>query len=842
MKTQNLCYTNLENLRQYIELQRYSVEKNLLVQIFTSDLDNSYLSLMLDTLTSTLSHSVIIGATTDGEIYDGKSVSQKTILSFTTFQDVTVRAEIYDLNHSDFKVGRTIATNLYTKDTKALILFADGLTINGDDLLDGIYDVNKEIVIAGGLAGDYRRMQKTFVICNGEIRSNAVIACALNSKELIVNTAYVFGWRPIGKQMIVTKADGNRLYELDNEPLQNLYAKYLGENVAKALPVSAGEYPLIINRFGKQVARAALNLLEDGSMLYAGNFKIGDKVKFGYGHIPLILSDANHILENISDIPIESIFIYSCSARKYFMRDEVNAELALLEYLGGMSGFFTYGEFFHGSQKNELLNETMTMLLLSETSQTEKKKIKKTGHKAEKNDNQPIFNTLFHLIQATSNELSNTNEMLETLVNEKTKQLREKIYYESLTKLPNRNFLLENFNYQSTFIPTMIAIINIDDFKKVNDYYGYKIGDMVLLKVAEQIHSVIESKGILGNCVLYKFPVDEFSIAANSAIGSMEFNKIVDDILAKLLKDEIVLENDHFFLDYTVGVSLGRAESEDYLEEIDGVLLQANMALRQAKDTKTQKVIYQHDSVIRKQLESNLLWTKKIKEAISEDRFIPYFQPIYSSKNGEIEKYECLVRMIDTDNKIISPVAFLEVAKKSKLYASLTCVMVKKCFNVFARNMKNFSINVSVADIQNPQTMSFMKSQIEHYGIGKQLTFEILESEDIRDYDELSLFIKNMKEFGCRIAIDDFGSGYSNFQHIIMMDIDFLKIDGSLIKNINRNIQNKLMVEMIIDFCKKANIYTVAEFVSDKEIYETMKALGVDYMQGYYLGEPTANC
>ncbi len=837
MKTKSICFSSIKLLDSFITDNGYLAEKTLLIQIFSSDLGNKNLNSILEHLTTKLPNSVIIGATTDGEILDGKAVSDQTVLSFTTFDNVTLRAQLYNFNQAHYKIGSTIARELYTDKTKAIILFADGLKVNGEDLLTGIYDVNKNIIIAGGLAGDYRRMKQTFVIYNRKISSDAVVACALDGENLIVNTSHVYGWRPIGKQMIVTKADQNRLYELDNEPLRSIYAKYLGDKVAKELPVSAGEYPLIINRFNKQIARAALNLMPDGSMLYAGNFKVGDKVQFGYGHIPIILGNSESIIESISSMPIESIFIYSCSARKYFMREQVNIELKPLQTLGATSGFFTYGEFFHGEAKNELLNETMTLLLLSENVAYNKVPITKDITNKRSQDDE-ILDTLFNLIEATGNELSDTNEKLELLVSEKTKQLTERIYYDPLTSLPNRNMLMENFGYRSKFIPVMLAIINIDQFKQINDYYGNKIGDMVLISVAKVINELLNSRPDCTNYMLYKLPVDEFAIAANSSANSYDFMQTLDEMLAKLSNNKIEVEGFSFFLNYTIGISMGSVESKDFSQEIYGVLWQANMALRQAKDTKIQKITYQNDMLLRKQLEDNLSWTKKIKQAIIDDRFAPYFQAIYSSSTGTIEKYECLIRMIDTDGKIIAPYSFLEVSKNARLYPALTRIMIEKCFSVFSKNKKNFSINISLLDIENEDTVEFFKERINHYGIGNQLTLEILESEGLGDYSVLNQFIIEMKKIGCKIAIDDFGSGYSNFKHIIMMEIDYLKIDGSLIKNINHDEQNKTMVEMIVAFCKKANISTVAEFVADKVIHDTVKELGVDYLQGYYLAEP----
>lgn len=841
MHTKNISFTDLLTLDKFIEENNYVTAKSLLVQVFSADAANMHLGDIVKALKLKLPNSTIIGASTDGEIYGGKSRTKTTVISFSQFSSTTCEAQIYKLSDSQFKIGQQIARELCSADTKVLIVLADGLHTNGDDLLDGIYDVNQTVVVAGGLAGDYRCMQRTLVVHQDNIQENSVVACALNSTELNVNTQNVFGWHPIGKRMLVTKASGNRLYELDGQPLRDVYAKYLGLSVADELPVSAGEYPLIIKRYSKDIARAALTLFPDGSMLYAGNFKVGDKVQFGYGHIPLILSSAKTSIKKIRKLPVESIFIYSCSARKYFMGNEVDKELLPLELLADTSGFFTYGEFFHGGKKNELLNESMTLLMLSEGSQSVSQYVATDiddEHKSEKH----IYDKLFHLIEATGNELTETNEKLELLVAEKTRQIIEKIYFDPLTKLPNRNRLLEDLKAQSSFFPVMIAIINIDDFKQINDYYGYKIGDQVLQHIANKLSTVLSADPNNNNIKLYKFPVDEFAIAANPEVLTQDFINLLESRVRDIFANELNVVRNKFFLNYTLGVSLGRAEANDYLEQDDGVLLQANMATREAKDSKLRMVKFHADMDLKNRLEHNITWTNNIKTAIDEDRFIPYFQPIFSSVTGKIEKYECLIRMIATDGSIVLPYMFLDIAVKAKLYSELTKIMIDKCFAVFSKNKCNFSINLSIADTEDTKLMSYMIDRLQYFNVGNQLTLEILESEGVNDYAAFDVFIKNIKQYGCKIAIDDFGTGYSNFEHLIKMDFDYLKLDGSLIKNINLNPEVKLIVEMILSLCKKIQIKTVAEFVSDEAIFDTVKVLGIDYLQGFYLGKPEASC
>ena len=130
------------------------------------------------------------------------------------------------------------------------------------------------------------------------------------------------------------------------------------------------------------------------------------------------------------------------------------------------------------------------------------------------------------------------------------------------------------------------------------------------------------------------------------------------------------------------------------------------------------------------------------------------------------------------------------------------------------------------------------KKKIDYYKIGHRLVLELVESEGIENFDDVHSFIQEFKGYGCRIAIDDFGTGYSNFEYLMKLDVDYIKIDGSLIKNIDTDESAQLVVELIIDFAKRMNIKTIAEFIHNDSVYQKIKSLGIDYSQGYHLGEP----
>ncbi|MEA3290123.1 MAG: EAL domain-containing protein, partial [Campylobacterota bacterium] len=220
-------------------------------------------------------------------------------------------------------------------------------------------------------------------------------------------------------------------------------------------------------------------------------------------------------------------------------------------------------------------------------------------------------------------------------------------------------------------------------------------------------------------------------------------------------------------------------------------------------------------------------------------RIKPFFQPIVDIRTKQPIKYEALVRLIDTDDKIISPFFFLELSKKSKHYTKITKLMIEKSIEFMKKTNHSVSINLSYQDINDKATVEFIVQTLKkHTNIAHMITFELLESDDIENYDELLQFIDTIKSFGCQLAVDDFGSGYSNFTHLFNMKPDIVKIDGSLIKEIDRNENSRNIVQALIDISKKSNIKTVAEFVENEDIDKIIEELGIDYAQGYLYSPP----
>lgn len=270
---------------------------------------------------------IIIGSTTDGEIMDGKVSSGKVVLSFTQFEHASLKATAIEHTDNGYCSGQYLAKELIEKETKLLIAFADGLHTNGEKFLDGIASVNDKVIVAGGHAGDNGHFAETLVFTKEHTFANGAVRVALSSKLLHVRTDYSFNWHPIGNELTDTKAEGNRVYAIDGRSSLDMYAYYLGEEIANGLPLAGIEFSLIVNRNGLNIAHAAIKKGDDGSLILAGSLCTGEKVRIGFGNSKEMLNASIKLLHSTSKKPSEAIFIYTCMTRKYSMGDEVESEI-----------------------------------------------------------------------------------------------------------------------------------------------------------------------------------------------------------------------------------------------------------------------------------------------------------------------------------------------------------------------------------------------------------------------------------------------------------------------------------------------------------------------------------
>ncbi len=402
-------------------------------------------------------------------------------------------------------------------------------------------------------------------------------------------------------------------------------------------------------------------------------------------------------------------------------------------------------------------------------------------------------------------------------------QLRKSLITDHLTGLENR----EAYIVQKRIMkhPALI-LVNIDRFKHINEFYGSRTGDTVLQKSAEILKEVVP-KSLKAH--IYRLGGDDFGI-----LYEFKSRERTESVIREILKhfQEKTLNIEGIFVD--ISISIGASYDDKLFETAD-------MALKITKSSKRLRyTIYDPSMDMSKTIARNIRALKQLKQAIAKDDIVPYFQPIIDLDTGASVKYEALARMRTQNGEILGPAHFLDAAKEAKLGGEITAAILCHTLKIAETSDMTFSVNISTGDIMNIHDRNTIFDLLENYkSCSKRIIFEIVESEDIEDYDILSEFIKRIRKFGCKIAIDDFGSGYSNFEKLLQLQVDILKIDGSLIKEIDTNEHAALVVQTMVDFAKAAGFKTVAEYVHSKSVLDKVKRLKIDFAQGFYLGKPS---
>ncbi len=416
------------------------------------------------------------------------------------------------------------------------------------------------------------------------------------------------------------------------------------------------------------------------------------------------------------------------------------------------------------------------------------------------------------------------SENLEAEIEKKSQELQKKIYTNFLSGLPNRNSLLEDSNEQELF---KMALLDIDKFQSFNDVYGEELGNIALQQTAQWLIDYLDKEDYL----LYHLSGDEFVIASTEKkISNNNFMRFIETLLNDYKNTNFHYEDKSYQFIMSSGITFSGE---------DKMLAYADMALKDAKKKNIPIAVFEDDKKLEHSHKEDLEVQKTLLHVLKNHGLTSYFQPIIPIKDiSKVYKYESLVRLIDEDGKIIPPFKFLDIAKQNRVYYKITKQVLHNTLDTISKYQVSCSLNLSLTDIKNERTVQYIYSVLEEFEYGELLTIELLETEDFDNYEEVYSFCMKIRSYGIKIALDDFGSGYSNFTHLLHLPVDYIKIDSSLISNIDRDISSQIMVETIVNLAKKLNVETIAEFVSSEDILEMVKSLGVDYAQGFHLGKP----
>ena len=406
-------------------------------------------------------------------------------------------------------------------------------------------------------------------------------------------------------------------------------------------------------------------------------------------------------------------------------------------------------------------------------------------------------------------------------------RLEYHIYYDPLTGFFNRHKLINDLESGGC---KALILVNTDNFKEMNDILGYRTGDRIIKSVGEVLHNNVSSKGIY-RLSGSEFAVIQFLSREEDGNNDKRMMELVQSILFDMSQTNFQLNAARIPLSVSMGIALDRTGmGADLLSCCD-------LALQEGKRLKRKFCFYREYKEMADS-ERHMKWDDQIERAFEEDRIIPFYQPLIDNRTGKVIRYECLVRLIDNNGAVHLPAEFMDIVKKKRLYPRLTRTVFRHAVQTALERKIPISVNICEEDITDPFTREYFLFMLRQNDVGALIQFEILETGEIRDREILNSFLESMRYYGCKVAIDDFGSGYCNFDYLTEIKADIVKIDGALIREMDMSRDKRILVENIVSISRNLGIKTVAEYVNTPMILQIVKDLGIDFSQGNVLGEP----
>ncbi|MFM2588321.1 EAL domain-containing protein [Vibrio sp. TBV020] len=817
MRTYSALITNSQQLQSFLQDIPSGNSASYLVQILSTDTEQVACS-YADLLLLHLPHCQIIGHSTRHTMFDGQIHHEGSLVLLSYFEHSLVTSTSVQLdNNLESLVEEVLAKLEIGSTSKSIISFSAHA--------NGLYQALGaaiETPMSGGLASSVDGREE-WVLWGNQTYHNAAVLAGLHGEKLMVYRNAFSEWTPIGGTLRVTDAQGTILKSLDYQPTYSIYQQRLADDC----PITLEQmYSFPLKASGGQIS-SLREIYLDGSIRLDNAISIGDEVRICYNHPSLTLEQVRYDVVQLARHNPESVFIYNCESRLEFL--EGVSETKPFDHLESSNGSYCMGELYRGDIQ-ETLHHSMTYLALSEDSERPEIVI-------DEHSEFPV-SPLFHLIRHSIDELNQAQKGMEHKLAKQAERLIESYRLDKHTGLKNRVALQERLKVFKDH--EHVITIKLSNFHQVNEKYGYQVADELIRDLSDHfIDRLSQRRGNEFVKNLYYIGTAEWAIVFSSDVTStkiqQDFSTFADQIERINFEPYGLPEVDYLSVSITGGI----ASACDFPDiPGDELLLKSIDARRTGKERNTHFFNAKDCSMSVEQQQDKIELMGIVSRAILKKRIITYSQPIFAANTREQKSQECLVR-IEDEGSIIAPGRFLPIIEGTHLYTRLSRYMLSSTLNYMADKQDSFSINLSPQDMLSDKTLYLLEESIAKLNDPYRLGIEVLESEQIKDFGRMSEICSHFKNMGVRLLVDDFGSGYSNIDEIIRLEPDIIKLDGSLIKTIDRDVKQRQITGQLVKLCQVLNAKTVAEFVHNREVCEIAEDLGVDYLQGFYLAEPT---
>lgn len=821
MRSYSALITNNQQLIAFLRDIPTKSYSSFLIQVLSTD-SEQVVCQYADQILDYLPYGHIIGHSTRHTIYDGQVVHRGTLVTVSGFQHATINSTCVPITgNAQQEASQIIAGLALRSDSKSIISFSQHISSLDFNLYQALGGLT-EVPISGGVAANVDGREE-WVLHGNQTFNRMTVSAALHGEKLQVWRSAFSEWTPIGGALRVTEAQGNRLISLDYQPATDVYQSRLSEGRPLELEPLLS-FPL---RNNAGVVSCPRELYPDGGIELDHPVNIGDEVQICYNHPSLTLEQLRHDVLRLARHNPESIFIYTCESRLEFI--EGVSEIQFFNQFESYCGSYCLGEFYR-DETQQSLHHSMTYVAYSEDDS-------RPAIELQESPETPV-SPLFQLINFTIDSLNETQKSMEVKLAQQTEKLINSYRLDKHTGLKNRVALQEKL--KTVKLNEHVITLKLSNFHQVNEKYGYQVADELIRDLSDYFSQQL-SKQHGSDFVkqLYYIGTAEWAIVFNSDVATeqirQQFSQFADQIEHINFEPYGLPEVDYLSVSITGGI----ASKRDFANiSGDELLLKSIDARRMGKTRNTHFINAKDYSISDAEQQDKLGLMGIVSRAILNKRILTYSQPIFSAHTRQQVSQECLVR-IEDEGEIIAPGRFLPIIEGTHLYTRLSRHMLESTITHMAEKHQPFSLNLSPQDMLSDKTLYLLEQAVAKMNDPYRLGIEVLESERISDFGRMVEVCGHFKRMGVRLLVDDFGSGYSNIDEIIRLEPDVIKLDGSLIKTIDRDPKQRQITGQLVKLCQVLNAKTVAEFVHNQEVCNIAEDLGVDYLQGYYLAEPS---
>lgn len=831
MKSVNFLYSSEYDIEKLKFEEGLSPDKDYFIRIHTSIHSMDNIMPFVKMIERHFPKAKIIGCSTTGVIFRGDIHTEKCLVSVTELEGSSVKTCLVDLSNSEGGDARgsviadAVINSIISKNSSIMLTFFSRNYLKIDGFVNRFNKKADHVQLIGGIANTPEGLKinikmESFVFDNNRVSNNSVAAAVIDSERLTVHSDLIYVTEPVGIYHTITDADGLIIRAIDGVNAVDWYQDQLGIDLSNENDYDITVlFPLVRSDHSDMPwALSYAHQLGDNKlfpdepepvMFVPSEAKVGEKVRISYSSVQKCIEVCERVCEDISENPCEVLFGYSCISRQTLFKNCSEWELMPFK-VTNMSGSLVSGEIGCIDGVNYYCNYSFSIASLAESS----RKIRLNTELLRQNSRE-LVNDMEHLVKylVNINKTADSNEEI---------QRRQHEIEESLFKdddLGISNITKYSFDFSMGKFDK-ICMISFRNEVLLNAFMSKSKFNMYFSRFYKAIIEFINDKKF--NCYIYRKSV--LIITCSPNVCDDEFNNVMSSV-------------QNFVSDYRFGEYIPVTEFSIVMHE-DDMINKAELTLVSMRAKNIFFLNYTPDLGLEQIHARRLKMLKVLNDAVANDRIVPFFQGIRNNAEGKITIYESLMRIRDEQGNIYNPGQFLDIAKEYGFYPDMSYHMISKVMKFFHDRRDCVTINLNISDISNYKIVHFILQYLKNVPHPENFIFELTETEEIVDYQIISEFVDQIHQIGGKIAIDDFGSGFSNIVNIFKVQSDFIKIDGEIVKNIKRDVYALEFLEMIADWAEKHNMQIIAEFIETQDIQDIIQANGIRYSQGYLFSKP----